>query len=414
MKSKQTIMMAFLALTAVWTGFGEEPHKTYKRDRYANTNEWRVQVGWVHQWGRGMSVRGPAPSLMLGGTRPSLSDAAGLTYPDNSSPMAREFDDGYVRPDIWTGDAGVPSDRQGMTWNWGANNASQYNYDGGNHPTLTFHKDRGEYVGSEYTSSSKSDDDLPTEGVEVKTSRLLYSWTDGNATSNRPNPKVLVDVSLVFGLAFIPGTQQKSRRTAGQDVYNLSETYTYSDYYGTAAGGSYPPLQLPYSGTAGSVGGSDAGPLIPVTPTSSSLDSTYVGSLRDTVEIKSKLWRLRGETGIEFAKPLTDRLDVYVAPQIVLEFIDMSAERNETATYGSAGQPGTELGSRSNSAHKMTVMPGALLTAGADYRFNKDWYAGASVGWEWLVDDPSMRVGSDRITYDLDGGEFSLYIGRRF
>ena len=267
-------------------------------------------------------------------------------------------------------------------------------------------------MGGAYSvSSSKSDDDPSTEGIEVKASRLLYSWTDGSGASNGPNPKVILDVSLIFGLAYFPSTQQKSRRTAGQDVYNLSETYTYLDYFGTAAGGSYPPLQLPYSGTAGSVGGSDAGPLIPVTPESSALGAAYAGSLRDTVEIKSKLWRLRGETGVEFAKPLTDRLDVYVAPQIVLEFIDMSAERNETVTSGSAG---TAVASRSDSAHKMTVMPGALLTAGADYRFNEDWYAGASVGWEWLVDDPSMRVGSDRIKYDLDGGEFSLYIGRRF
>ena len=411
MKSKQTIIVAFLALTAAWTGFGEEPQRAHKRDRYATTNEWRVQVGWVHQWGHGMSVRGPAPSLMLG-SRPALSGAAGLTYPDNSSPVARQFDDGYVRPDIWTGDAGVPGDRRGMTWNWGANNPSQYNYDDGIHPTLTFHKDRGEYVGGAYSvSSTKSDDDPSTEGIEVKASRLLYSWTDGSGASNGPNPKVILDVSWIFGLAYFPSTQQKSRRTAGQDVYNLSETYTYSDYYGTAAGGSYPPLQLPYSGTAGSVGGSDAGPLIPVTPESSALGAAYAGSLRDTVEIKSKLWRLRGETGVEFAKPLTDRLDVYVAPQIVLEFIDLSAKRNETVTSGSAG---TAVASRSDSAHKMTVMPGALLTAGADYRFNEDWYAGASVGWEWLVDDPSMRVGSDRIKYDLDGGEFSLYIGRRF
>ncbi|MEI7902383.1 MAG: hypothetical protein WCK89_19200 [bacterium] len=216
-------------------------------------------------------------------------------------------------------------------------------------------------------------------------------------------------MSAVVGLALFPGTTQKYRPAAGQDVLNMTETITYLDYYGTAAGGSWPALGFPYAGSHGSIGGNGSGPLIPVTPESVTLDSTYLGTLRDSVEIKSKLWRLRGEAGLEFTKPITERLDVYVAPQVVLEFIDMSAERTETVTYNSS-----TIATRTDSKHKMTVLPGALLTAGADYRFNENWYTGASVGWEWLAEEPSMRVGTDKIQYELSGGEFSLYFGRRF
>lgn len=402
MKSIQATIVALLGLTAAVAGYGEEPRTGATRDPGSRTNNWRVQVGWVHQWGRGMTVRSSASAPAFGGL--SLrSGALGPTTPGM-------YDDGYVLPDRWTGDAGVPADRQGMTWNWGANNPSQYDYDGGVHPTLTFHRDRGETVGAAYSvNAGKSEDDLPSNGIEIKTSRLLHSWTYGDGPTNNPNGKVALDLNLVVGLAFFPGTTQKYRRTSGQDVFNTTETYTYLDYYGTADGGSWPALVLPYSGSYGAGTDPTSGPLIPVTPESVGLESTYMGSYRDTVEIKSKIWRLRGEAGLEFVKPLTERLDVYAAPQLVIEFVDMSAERTETVTYNSG-----KVASRTDSEHKMTVVPGVLLTAGADYRFNENWYAGASVGWEWLAEEPSMRVGSDKIEYDLSGGEFSLYVGRRF
>jgi hypothetical protein len=302
-----------------------------------------------------------------------------------------------------------------MTWNWGANNASQYNYDGGVHPTLTFHQNRGDYVGSSYSvRSANSEDDFPSEGIEIKASRLLHSWTSGSGQTNAPNDKVFLDMSVVFGLALFPRSTQKYHRASGQDMFNLSDTYTYLDYYGTPAGGSLPPLGLPYSGSYGTGTDPTAGPLIPVTPESAGRSSAYLGSYQDSVEIKSKLLRLRAETGIEFTKPITERLDVYVAPQVVLEFIDMHAERSETLSFTDAAGNSSVIASRSDSKHKMTVVPGLLLTAGADYRISDNWYTGASVGWEWLAQEPSMNVGPDKVQFDLGGGEFSLYVGRRF
>jgi hypothetical protein len=355
-----------------------------------------------------MSVSGPAPTPSAGG-RPNLSGTAGLTYPDNNALIPRDFDDGYVHPDIWTGDRGVPAERQGMTWNWGAQNASQYDYNGGVHPTLSYHLNRGEAVSSAYNiNNGESDDEFDAYGIEVKAKRLLHTWLKDDDVADAQEAGVALEMSLLVGLAWFPSITQDHRRSTGRSIYGVSETYTYLDYYGTEAGGSWPALDVPYLGSYGEVGGSDGGPLIPGSPESATQSAAYLGSTRNTVDIESKIWRLRGEAGLEFATPLTERLNLYVAPQFVLEFVDMSVDRRESSTGGGASS------SSAQSTHKMAVYPGVLLTAGADYSVSENWYAGGSVGYEWLFQDPYVRVGRDKVTYDLNGGEVSLYIGCRF
>ena len=413
MKTKSMSILAIVALTSALAGHSEESAEKVEQDTSTHTNKWKMQVGWVHQFGRSMSVRSGRPTLFTGGRR-SLYGAPGLTYPDNSARIAREFDNGYVRPDLWTGDSGVPAERQGMTWYWGANSAGQYNYDGGNHPTLTFTRNQGEYVDNPYTISrnNSSDDDMPNDGIELIVKRQLYSWTTGGGTSNEPNAKVWLDMNLVIGLAWFPEAQQRNRRAMGQNVYGLSESYTYLDYYGTQAGGSWPPLQVPYSGgTYGSIGGSDAGPLIPGSPDSSAQLSTYMGRFQSNVELESKLWRLRGATGVEFSMPIFERLSLFATPQLAFEFVDMSVSRTETSSYTGSGGGSS---SHYDSKHKMAVYPGVLLTAGANFLITTHWYLGASVGYEWLFVDPSVKVGPDKVEYDLNGGEASLYIGCSF
>lgn len=413
MKMKNINIFAVLLMTSAWAGYAAETPAKADADmnKEDSADKWKVQVGWVHQWSRGMSVSGPPLTIDAGGRR-AMSGSLDLKYPDDNALIPREFDDGYVKPDLWTTDAGVPQERQRTTWNWGVDSASQYNYDGGNHPTLTYHVSRGERVGSLRTDNSgASNDDVPSEGIEVKASRLLHSWTRDDGASNGVPAEVVLDMNLVVGLAWFPhGSAQTHRRSVEQDVYRVSETYTYLDYYGTEVGGSWPALEVPRSGEYGTVGGDGAGPLIPATPESSVLDTDYVGTLRNSVEIESEIWRLRGEIGTELAMPLTDRLRVYVAPQFVLEYVDMSIDRTETHSYSR----GAQSVSYTESEHKTRLYPGVLLTAGADYRLTENWFAGASAGYEWLFDDPSVHVGPDRVEYDLNGGEVSLYIGREF
>lgn len=421
MTFSKTIIILLLMLTAVMDARGEDSHADAP-----NTNLWKVQVGWVHQWGRSMRVSGPAPAISGSDlsaliSRTVLSGAPAPTYPDGSLLTDRNFDDGYVRVDYWTGDVGLllgPNpERYGMTWNWGCDNAGQYNYDSGNHPTLSFHISGNDaMLGTPTLTGGRSDDELPTDGIEVKLNRRLHTWTNITQDADNPNltwTNISTTLDLVLGAAWFPKVRQHVVRQAAMNVYGVTEVYTYLDYYGTSDGGSWPQLDVPFQGIFGDA--YTAGPLIPERPESWDYTTDLLGTARDRVSIESEIWHLRGEIGLTLTRELTQRLSAYVSPQFVLEFVDMRARRQETLTFTDAqtGIP-TTIASRPRSKHKMTVVPGFLVTAGADYLLSENWYVGASLGWEWLTRDPSIRVGPSRVRFDLDGGEFNLYLGRHF
>lgn len=426
MKTIQMISMMWVALTAAAVSvFAQDAATDSGETRQQSKSKWRAQVGWVHQWDRGMTVSGPVQTLSITEVdgRLLVSDPSDLTYPDNSAQAGRTFDDGYVRPDYWTGDAallgGVNAERYGTTWNWGVDNAGQYNYDGGNHPTLTFHVDNDEAVTDGALvitgSSGKQDSGLPVDGIELKVNRLLYAWMKDNRHVELKPSDTLLNMDLVLRLAWFPKDEQTFQKSSSQRILAVSEEYTYDDYYGgsDAVGGPYPPLEVPYSGSYGTP--TDAGPLVPVTPTSAQRISEFMGTVRNPVAIRSEVWRLRGAAGLEFVKPLTKRFSLYVSPQIVLEVVQMDVERTESVTFtrGDSG-PTTTVAARADRETKTEVVPGALLTAGVDFLFTEDWFVSASLGWEWLTDNPSVRVGPDRIRYDLEGGECNLSVGRMF
>jgi hypothetical protein len=392
MKHFRLIVLTLTVVAAAIATRGEEPRE----------KGWRVQAGWVHQWGRGMDVRSGSPMLSR---LPRSAGAPALTYPDDSAYTNRVFDDGYVFLDPWTTDPGlIGSERYGMTWNWGYQNSSQYdNVTDPENPTLTFHIDQGFVTdeNSPVSAEGGTGGKLPSDGIELKVKRWLHTWEDRD-----------IDLDLVLGLAWFKTDHSNVRRTYTQNGYNISEAYTYLDYFGTPAGGSWPwPFSPPdtYSGDY-----TGPGPLLPGTPIDSSLifDS---GTIRDSVLINGRLRRLRGEAGLSFIKPLTQRLNAYFEPQFVLEFVDAKVSRTETLTFTEGNSEATtQIASTTEKKSKARIVPGFLLTAGADYRFSENWYVGASLGWEWLFRDVEVNVGPDQVNFDLEGGEFSLYLGRHF
>ncbi|MFZ4396833.1 MAG: hypothetical protein ACOYOU_14555 [Kiritimatiellia bacterium] len=323
MNRLRTNIVMLLILLTVSIGRSAEPSFNTERRQNGGTNKWQIQVGWVHQWGRGVTMSDHSPSL-LNGRYLGSSVLPTLTYPDNAAIIAREFNDGYVRLDYWTGDAGLLSgpnpERYGMTWNWGNDRARQYNYDSGNHPTLTYHIDRGTVMDDAITvTQGATSDDIPTQGVEVKTTYLLYSWTNGCGDASSSYTNVFFNIDLALGLAWFPTTKQQFNRSTSRNVFAVMERYTFLDYYGvtTAPGGPWPALVVPYLGTYGSA--TDAGPIIPVTPESADLASGLMGTYSDNVMIESRLWHLRSEVGLVFTKPFYKHFNVYLSPQFVLE-----------------------------------------------------------------------------------------------
>lgn len=401
-RSKQIGIVVLLAILSARSGISEQ-------------SKWRVQVGYAYQWGRGMSVSGSTPSISAGdlasaplGGRVIHDGLPAATYPDNSLLISRTFDDGFVLLDRWTDDlALLGSDRYGMTWNWGVDNASQYNYDGGVNPTLSFHLSDHQAVTGSTAVSGQSDEDFSESGVEVRFGRTLVEWGGGVDAAWWDTPTTL---DAAVGLAWFPEADQCVTRQAVRGVYNVTETYVYSDYYGSSAGGSWGPLDVPSTGSF-----DGPGALIPATPTSWSYALDQLGTARDQVGIESQLWHLRVTAGFALTKAITEHWSVYLMPQAILEIVSMSVTRHEALTYTDS-QTGdtTTLASRTDHKKEYEVVPGFLLTGGLNYQIDAGWYAGASMGWEWLAEDPSLNVGSNRVSFDLDGGECSLYLGYLF
>lgn len=403
--SKNGFLIALVVVAAVAVGRGEEPRE----------KNWKVQAGWVHQWGRGMDVSGPAPSLYntlipRGGSRGQgqLPPAqTGDIGPEDGVPTVWNFNDGYVFRDEQSAvDPGGDPNNPSSTHYWHYQNPSQY--DGEKH-TLTFHRDSGmQNAGAPSVKGDTSSDDFASDGIELKISRWLHTWKEWDT-----------DIDLVLGLALFPDKQTlRNQRTTVQKVSNISGTYIYSDFFGSPQGGNWQPgldhYGPGYDGQYHTLPGDTDNPIIPLYYIAGS-EGASAGVIRDTVQIKGSLWRLRGEVGPMLTKPLTQRLSAYISPQFALEFVDASVSRTETVTYTDTGSGKTrEVGTRFNRKSKTELVPGFLLTAGADYFVSDNWYVGGSLGWEWVSHNMEMKVGPDTAKFDLDGGEFSLYLGRKF
>lgn len=378
-------------------------------DEEPREKRWKLQAGWVHQWGQGMKVSGPAPSLYRSLIPHGRSEWTGrlppdaMTGPEEGVPNNWNFDDGYVFPDEQSGvrPGGDPSAPY-STHYWHYTNPGQYN---AAENTLTFHRDTELHAEGAASRRGDNDDTFRSDGIEIKASRWLHSWEEWG-----------LDLDLVLGIAWFPDTQtMRNSRATEQSMSRGMETYIYSDYFGSPEGGSWQPKLdhwYPYVGRFHT--NDDAPGDNPIIPLEYDVGSDRTsGRIRDSVLIKGKLWRLRGEIGPMLSYAVTQRLSVYATPQFVLEFVDMSVDRKESVTYTDGGKT-SRLGSRSNHKNETDVVPGVLLTAGANYLVSENWYLGGSLGYEWLFRDVDVKVGPDKVEFDLEGGEFGLYVGRKF
>jgi hypothetical protein len=394
-----------------------------RRPEVCRTSDvWRVQAGVVRQWGRGVRFSGPAaavnPGVLAGGLPCGpVTPRAGDPLPtyDLTSFVPRTFDDGYVNPDLWTGDSGLQvtdPERYATTWNWQAG-SGQYNYDAGDHPTLTYHLHNNPSIDAADTvAGSRGDDDLPAWGFEVKALRALHTWTNDTPVSGESVSNVAGRLDLVLGVAWFPQARQQRRQSASREVEAVTETYTYRDFFGTAAGGSWGSLDpsLPYTGNYWG-----PGPLIPALPEGWDPTVVQVGTVRDRVTLEASCWHMRGELGAMLTRPLSDRWSVSFAPQLVAELVVIQAWRDEALTWTDATSGQTTVLARERASRsRVALVPGLLLTAGMDYQLSEHWNLGGSVGWEKLAGAPTLRIGRDRVRFELDGWEGSLYLGRSF
>lgn len=399
MKRSHQIVVALALVAGVAVGQDGQPDE----------KEWRIQGSWVHQWGRGMSVEGPAPSLykellLTGGSKWRNAPAPGdMSGPQERLPLPSEwnYDDGYVFRDE---DPVQPGDTYyGLTHYWHYEKAGQYDP---KNNTLKFTRDRGREGSREEPTSEEeiTDDSFPRDGIEIKANRWVHTWLKWD-----------VDMDLTFGVALFPKVDDiKNQRTTLIKAADIRETYTYVDYFATSAGGNWPPISDWYAQPGGYYGtyhlqdGQNDNPVIPL---SFQRDAHYNPvTYRDTATIWADVWHIRGEVGPTFTRPLTKKLSAYVAPQFALELVNLDVRRRETVIEDGQTVP---VGSREDHEEKTLLAPGFLLTAGANYQINENWFVGASAGWEWLFREVEIHVGPDEAKFDLEGSELNVTVGRK-
>lgn len=410
MKWSQNGLVVALAMVAVVaTGQQQNQEQPPKEKR------WRVSAGWVHQWGRGMDVEGPAPSLynrlhlQRGSKWEGQPPPNGMTGPENGLPAQWNYDDGYVFPDEQS-DIAHPGDDPNASYSthyWHYENPDQYSVANPARPTLTFHRDLGLHYSGDpsVTTDAHSDDDLPRDGVEIRLSRWLHTWKDQD-----------MDLDVVVGVAWFPDTDPVLHsRTTRQNLVHRVTRYTYVDYFGSTGGGAWQPgldNWYPYYGRFHT--NDDPPGDNPIIPLDYAVDpASKVSVINDTVGIEATFWRLRGVLGPSVTKPLTRRLSAYVAPQFALEYVDVCVDRTETVTVDRRGRV-DRRGGTSDHEDATEFVPGFLLTAGANYAVTTNWLVGASVGWEWLSRDVDVNIGPDKVSFDLDGAEVSITLSRKF
>lgn len=434
---------------------------------------WQVDVGVVRQWGVKMQVEGPPSSLphdpwfmlpgqnsrvvleQTKGARPGAADVAPPT--DDGQLTDRRFSDGFVLLDVWTLDAGVPQERYGMTWNWGYQNASQYN---SNNLTLTFHRATSVTASARVTDSAVYEDEQTTR--EVTCNQAVDESDSNSASGVEVNAKRRMDtwgkwqLALKVGAAWFPDVEsqvsanplrmlirQNTYRVTGEEAVaatyreSYNETYTYADHFGLSDP-SLPPLPdvvgtPPYFGPADPYNG--PGPLIPNSPTnyvavktgsaltevpvggseSQSLVGSRIWLISDTVQWDAELNRVRLVCGPDLSREAKGRLRLHVSPQLTLSLVDADVERRETGTVTDAAT-GRVVSTARRTSHgsKTDCILGLLLLAGADTSVTEDWVVSADVGYEWMGKKVSVDVGPDRAEFDLGGWEAGLRVGRSF
>lgn len=263
----------------------------------------------------------------------------------------REYIDGYVKQDPGTGNPAAPDPN--ATWNWGYQNASQY--DGS---TLSFH-----------APGALNDSSFSGNGFEMVGGIPLFE------TGTKINPRLL-GIDLCVGLQFI-----------GWD--NAVVGYDVTDRY------NVPGITMPGAGHQGSYDGPFDTPAVLPSPVIPNLPSQRILSPIKLNTDLIELW-----IGPRFTVDVMDDLSLFAMPKLSINFINAEVSRAAGSFYG-------DFDSR-NSDFKL----GAGTVFGAEYALDNLTFT-LWGGYEW-VDSMDFSIGSGDVELDASGFTFGISIGYTF
>lgn len=250
------------------------------------------------------------------------------------------YADGYVLSDI-------SGSKDGLTWYWGYDHASQINASGPN--TVDFH--RTDVAG---LPGENNDGDTPYFGFE-----LAYNYEFGRNEDRHLN------YGLEAAFNYMPVN------FGGTGVYNLSLT-SITDTYGYTPGTTPPSAQLPYQGSFGGPGFVLNVPRIGT--------ATQMGSASFLVQqdFDGNLFGFRLGPYVEYQP--SPKWVLHLSGGLAVGVMEASASWQETVTLAGGGVGSSS--SLSGSGNDVSPLGGFYLGADAQYKFNRRWSVEAGVQYQ--------------------------------
>jgi len=348
-------------------------------DSYAG--EWHVNFSASHRRDLKMSLDG-------GGYSQASDVSSYLAGLDDITAFAdRTFDDGYVHIDSATLNAGAHG--YGDTWNWGYDDAAQY--DAGA-KTLTFLRQ---------VSASGSSTVPDTRVHEDHFTAWDLEWSAGRGWIERGRFTLDMEIGLGGFLDAEASARQESTSVWG----SYTGTYVYPDVHNILSG--VPP------GHTGDYNG--PGPLISELPGSRTITlgsgSGVLSYNRITGDLE--LDRLRLFMGSKFNWTLTENSSLYFYPRVSLNYMHAEIIRKEDLLIQTGGSYEVIQSWRDEESESSWI-PALSIQVGYEQKLSERWFMRSGLEVEWFEDDFGLGVGPSRVTLDLDHFSISSAIGLSF
>lgn len=349
---------------------------------------WRLTIGPVMSPRVRVRISGPRPdSFVRAFPSSAKSGKTGNVAADPSAGhVAREYEDGYVRPDKGTADPDtLVSD---VTWDWGAKDVPGQ-YSNGKMEFRTESSSWSETTSStSYSSGSRHDSDRDILlGVEA-----MGGWTFYDAPA--------WDAAVDAGFRFYGSGNLKTRSGYGTVSTTTRSEYRYVDSYDASGWSSVP---------TGSHTGTSTGPgrLIGATPErreelAGTASSSQMRYYRTHTKLNYRIWDLR--LGPSVGWKATDSLTIRGGVYGLLGLVDAKLQTHSDSLAGGGG------------AKKSTCEPVFGMAAGLSAQFNltENLFLVGGAEYDWWTDAVSLETQGARAKIKLSDFTVSLAMGLEF
>ncbi|MDD3694453.1 MAG: hypothetical protein PHG44_00615 [Lentisphaeria bacterium] len=371
----------------------------------------RLRAALLYRRSGSIQLRGQSYSSALNPQR-FLPKAYLLDGADDLGYGDRYFEDGYVCMDPGSGNVNSPL--PDSTWNWGYQNAAQYDAEA---HTLSF-------------LAKKTVEQRLVEELSLHSAQQRHSFSASEALGLELAGEYGSlqccggELALSLGWLWIPEWQRRLdvRSFSGsfwlrEGLRDLQQRYTYASY----------GAELPPPGHAGSYAGPFDQPpqestvLIHNKP--EYIENVSLGGfqaqseeqvfLHNKVRYKIDWQEQEFFVGPQFRKPLCQSLDCCLSARLSLRYLHCAVKRQEQLYQ--KNQQGTQvLQQWRDSSSSSRLMPGAGLAVALEKQLGKGFFAGIQLAWNYYPRQISFRSGPDRLRIRRSALDGAAQIGYRF